>query len=75
MGLSALLARAEDSGSDHVSVTFLAQRELVEWVEHLSEELPLSKSAIWREAIFIGVSHLQADWEQALENGKKGKRK
>jgi predicted DNA-binding protein len=52
-------------------VTFRVPAGLPERADELAAELGVTRSDVMREALESGMSLLLAEWETALENGKR----
>lgn len=53
------------------SITFMADVDVMAWVDEIAGELDLSRSVVLREILREGAKIAYGEWMQALENGAK----
>lgn len=74
MGLSKLFEiKASVIPTEQVSVRL--DVDLVAYADEVADELGITRTDVLREAFKDGMQRIYAEWQQALENGKKGGKK
>lgn len=74
MGLSKLFEiKASVIPTEQMSIRL--DVDLLAYADEVAEELDVTRTDVLREAFRDGMQRIYAEWQQSLENGKKGGKK